>query len=79
MPGRISNICASFGLPTAISCTMEEYAAAVGLDKKCMGEEISLILLEDLGKAVIYGMPQEDALEAIQQFVEHSGRMADGC
>ena len=44
-----------------------------------MGEDISLILLEDLGKAVIYGMPQEDALEAIQQFVEHSGRMADGC
>ena len=79
VPGRISNICASFGLPTAISCTMEEYAAAVGLDKKCMGEEISLILLEDLGKAVIYGMPQEDALEAIQQFVEHSGRTADGC
>ncbi|MCI9474699.1 MAG: 3-dehydroquinate synthase [Flavonifractor sp.] len=79
VPGRISNICASFGLPTAISCTMEEYAAAVGLDKKCMGEDISLILLEDLGKAVIYGMSQEDALEAIQQFVEHSGRMADGC
>lgn len=68
VPERIAHICASLGLPTAISCSMADYAAAVGLDKKCMGEDISLVLLEKLGKAVVYSMRQEDALEQIRRF-----------
>ena len=76
IPGRISDLCASFGLPAAISCTMEEYAAAVGLDKKCAGEDISLILLEDLGKAVVYRMCREDALAEVRRFA--AGRDTDG-
>ncbi len=69
VPERIIRICASLGLPTSIPCTIEDYAAAVGLDKKCMGEDISLVLLEELGKAVIYSLRQEDALEQIRRFL----------
>ncbi len=53
------------GLPTAISCTAEEYAAAIGLDKKGAGAEISLILLEELGRAVPRRMSKQTLLEEL--------------
>ncbi|MCI8537339.1 MAG: 3-dehydroquinate synthase [Oscillospiraceae bacterium] len=65
VPERIADICASFGLPTAISCTMEDYAAAVGLDKKGAGADISLILLEQIGNAVPRKLPKNDVLDLI--------------
>lgn len=40
-----------YQLPEQIDCTMEAYRGAIGLDKKGDGDEINLILLEQLGKA----------------------------
>lgn len=67
VPERIETLCTSLGLPTAISCTMEEYAAAVGLDKKGSGDSIALILLEELGKAVLHSMSKREALEEVRR------------
>ena len=76
--GIFSAICAFFtltalfsllsalGLPTAIPCTAEDYAAAVGLDKKGAGEDISVILLERMGRAVPHRMPKAQLLEELR-------------
>ena len=58
VPERIGDACASLGLPTAISCSIEDYAAAVGLDKKGAGADITLILLDKLGHAVPHKLPK---------------------
>ena len=58
VPERIGDACASLGLPTAISCSIEDYAAAVGLDKKGAGTDITLILLDKLGHAVPHKLPK---------------------
>ena len=58
VPERIWDACASLGLPTAISCSIEDYAAAVGLDKKGAGTDITLILLDKLGHAVPHKLPK---------------------
>ena len=57
----------SFGLPTAIDCTMDDYAAAIGRDKKGSGESISLILLDTLGAAHAHKMPKADLLAEIEK------------
>ncbi len=58
VPERIGDACASLGLPTAISCSVGDYAAAVGLDKKGAGTDITLILLDKLGHAVPHKLPK---------------------
>lgn len=63
--GRIETVLAALHLPTAIPCTGEEYAAAIGLDKKGTGAEISLILLDRLGHAVPRRMSKSELLERI--------------
>ncbi|HIY20944.1 MAG TPA: 3-dehydroquinate synthase [Candidatus Flavonifractor merdigallinarum] len=60
----------SLGLPDGIYCTQEEYAAAIGLDKKGAGSDITLILLEELGKAVPYKMPKHKLLEELKWLEE---------
>ena len=65
LSGKIENALASLGLPTSISCAMEDYAAAIGLDKKGAGAEITLILLEKMGRAVPYKMPKDKLLELL--------------
>ena len=62
----IAKVLAPLGLPTEIPCTMEEYAAAVGLDKKGAGADISLILLEEMGRAVPHKMPKQALLEELK-------------
>lgn len=62
----IAKVLAPLGLPTEIPCTMEEYVAAVGLDKKGAGADISLILLEELGRAVPHKMPKQALLEELK-------------
>lgn len=62
---RISALLERFGLPCAIHCTHAQYAAAVGLDKKGAGENISLILLESTGKAVARKMPKAEVLNLL--------------
>lgn len=62
---RIAALLARFGLPTAIGCTHEQYANAVGLDKKGAGDSISLILLESMGKAAARKMPKAEVLNLL--------------
>ena len=45
---------------------MEDYAAAVGLDKKGAGETIALILLEELGRAAAHRMSKSAVLERLK-------------
>lgn len=62
VPGQIEDACAALGLPTSISCTMDDYAAAIGLDKKGAGTDITLILLDKMGHAVPHRMPKVELL-----------------
>ena len=64
-PARITALLEQFALPTAIDCTHEQYADAVGLDKKGSGDDISLILLESIGKAVARKMPKVEVLKLL--------------
>ena len=64
--GRVTDAVASLGLPTSISCAMDEYAAAIGLDKKGAGENINLILLDQIGHAVPHKMPKTALLERLE-------------
>lgn len=66
VPERISDTLASLGQVTAISCTLEDYAAAVALDKKGAGAEINLIVLVTLGRAVPKKMPKDRLMEEIK-------------
>ena len=65
IPGRITALCAAFGLPLHIPCSTADYTAAIGLDKKSSGTQISLILLEEMGRAAAVKMPRTDALQQI--------------
>lgn len=66
--GRIAALVTRFGLPAAIGCTREDYAAAIGRDKKSQGHEIRLVLLREIGEAFVYPMPQERAVEIAGRF-----------
>ena len=66
MPGEITALVRAFGLPDAIPCTAEEYAAAVGLDKKGSGGDISVILLKEMGKAAPHRMTKAALLEELK-------------
>lgn len=65
LPARLEGALARLGLPTAISCTMDDYAAAIGLDKKGAGAEITLILLDRMGHAVPYKISKNALLERL--------------
>ncbi len=66
VPGRVKDLCAGLGLPTAISCGSEIYAAAIGRDKKGTGADISVVLLEELGRAVTRKMPKAELLSLLE-------------
>ncbi|MDE6108135.1 MAG: 3-dehydroquinate synthase, partial [Oscillospiraceae bacterium] len=65
LPEQIKTLLSSLGLPIAIPCDPDTYAAAIGRDKKGAGGDISVILLEEMGRAVAYKMPKEKLLEAL--------------
>lgn len=67
LPGRIAALVRAFGLPDAISCTAADYAAAIGLDKKSAGDDITLILLSELGSAVPRRMEKHAALALLKE------------
>ena len=67
LPERVEGLLAALGLPTAIPCPPETYAAAVGLDKKGAGERIALIVLETMGQAVPHPMEKADVLARIKE------------
>ena len=66
LPERIGVLLGCFGLPVSISCTHADYAAAIGLDKKGVGDSISVILLEEAGRAVVHPMPKAKLLEELK-------------
>ena len=66
LPERIGVLLGCFGLPVAIPCAHEDYAAAVGLDKKGAGDSISVILLEEAGRAVVHPLPKAKLLEELK-------------
>ncbi len=51
---RIENILRNFDLPVSFEVKKEELLKSVSLDKKSEGENINLILLKDIGNAIIY-------------------------
>ena len=63
---QIAALVAGLGLPVEIPCTAEEYAAAIGLDKKGAGADISVILLEQMGHAIPHKMPKAALLEELK-------------
>lgn len=67
LPDRVAALVRAFGLPSFIDCTMEGYTAAIGLDKKGGGDEITLILLSELGSAVPYKMKKSGALRLLEE------------
>ena len=66
LPERIGVLLGYFGLPVSIPCTHADYAAAIGLDKKGAGDSISVILLEEAGRAVAHPMPKDQLLEELK-------------
>ena len=66
LPGRLEAALASLGLPTLIHCTAGEYAAAISLDKKGAGADITLILLDKIGHAVPCKMPRKQLLGLLE-------------
>ncbi len=70
VPERVEALVSAFGLPTRIPCTQADYAAAVGLDKKGTGEQITLVLLEDLGRAVLHRMSKRELLGLLEGCAE---------
>ena len=70
VPERIEALVSAFGLPTRIACTQADYAAAIGLDKKGAGDQITLVLLEDLGRAVLHRMSKRELLGLLEGCAE---------
>lgn len=66
----LTGLLESFDLPLSIPCDRETMAHAVGLDKKGQGDDISLILLERMGKAVPKKLPKEDVLQRLEAVLE---------
>ena len=50
----------AWGLPTDMDYPTDELISVVGADKKRRGNEISFVLLEELGKAAVRKIPLED-------------------
>ena len=63
--GEIRALATAFGLPAAIDCSQEDYAAAIGLDKKGAVEDITLVLLARLGKAILHKLPKAELLSLL--------------
>lgn len=62
---QIEKLTSSYGLPTAIACSKEEYTAAIGLDKKGSGADITVIFLKKLGETLPTKMPKKELLELL--------------
>ncbi len=72
VPGRIAALVERFRLPTEIPCSREDYAGAVGLDKKGQGNQISVILLRALGEAEAVRLNKAELLDRIEEIRKKS-------
>ena len=66
VPERLEGLLEALGLPTAISCDGETYAAAIGHDKKGAGEDITMIFLRKMGEALPTKMKKDAVLENLE-------------
>ncbi len=66
VPEQIEAALSALGLPTRISCSKSDYAAAVGLDKKGAGADIALILLDQMGHASPHKLPKAELLKRLE-------------
>jgi len=62
LPGRIAALVKALGLPVRIDCPVDCYEAAIGLDKKGAGEDITLILPDRPGHVIPYKIKKSDLL-----------------
>ncbi len=65
VPQKLEEALEALGQVTRLSCSMEDYAAAIGLDKKGAGADITLILLNRLGHAVPHQIAKADLLKLL--------------
>lgn len=65
LAARIAELVHTFGLPRAIPCSRQEYAAAIGLDKKGAGEGITLVIPDYPGHAMLYPIRKQALLELL--------------
>lgn len=63
---RLTALLKKFDLPTEIDCSMEEYRAAVGLDKKASGKKIQIIEVKKIGAAEITPMEKEELFSVLE-------------
>lgn len=66
VPGQILKAVKMYDLPDAISCTRRDYEAAIGLDKKGTGSQITLVLLDKLGSTKLYKLEKAKLLTMIE-------------
>lgn len=59
---QVEELVRSFRLPRSIPCRKEDYAKAVGLDKKGSGDKIRMIFLTKIGEAKAVSMEKEELL-----------------
>ena len=57
---RILTVLGQYGLPTSSQFSWEEIVDATALDKKSDGSSLRLILLKEIGDAVIHPVTRED-------------------
>ena len=62
----VAAACRGQGIGSRLLDMAEEYAAAIGLDKKGAGADISVILLEEMGRAIPHKMPKAALLEELK-------------
>ena len=62
----LTDLLKAFNLPTHIDCDRETLVRAVGLDKKSEGTDITVILLQKMGKALPVKMSKESLLQSLE-------------
>lgn len=63
---RVEALLKALDLPTFIPCDIQTYTAAIGHDKKGTGEDITLVLLGEMGRAVLHKLPKAELLEVLR-------------
>ena len=63
---RLVSALLKYELPTAIPCSEESYAAAIGLDKKAKGHTIGVVEVTELGSASVVPTEREELLRLLE-------------
>lgn len=66
---ELSFLLERFGLPIWIDCSLADYQAAIGLDKKGTGDMLRLVLLSSLGHAFVHPIPKATLFEVLSKLI----------